>query len=78
MHMPSRAFLARAVAANGRPRVFISHGTSDPVMPIDDTSRKFVPRLRALGYDVTYQEYDGGHGVPDTIVRSGFAWLQRT
>jgi predicted esterase len=66
------------VAATGHPRVFISHGTSDPVMPIDDTSRKFVPRLRALGYDVTYQEYDGGHGVPDTIVRSGFAWLQRT
>ena len=26
-------------------------------MPIDDTSRKFVPRLKKLDYDVTYREY---------------------
>lgn len=58
----------------GKPRIFISHGTRDPVMPIDDTSRKFVPRLRTLGYDVTYREYDGTHGVPTEIVSDGFAW----
>ena len=46
--------------ARGRPRVFISHGTSDPVMPIDETSRRFVPALRNLGYDVTYREERGG------------------
>jgi len=60
----------------GRPRVFISHGRRDGVMPIDDTSRTFVPRLRGLGYDVTYREYDGGHGVPDAIVGDGLAWLR--
>lgn len=65
------------IAANGRPRIFISHGTADPVMPIDDTSRKFVPRLRGLGYDVTYREYDGGHGVPEPVVREGFTWMQQ-
>jgi hypothetical protein len=27
-----------------------------------------VPRLKGLGYDVTYREYDGGHGVPAPIV----------
>jgi len=27
-------------------------------MPIDVTSRKFVPRLKGLGYDVTYREYE--------------------
>ncbi len=62
------------VAVQGKPRIFISHGTGDAVMPIDDTSRRFVPRLRGLGYDVTYQEYDGRHGVPDTVVAEGFAW----
>jgi hypothetical protein len=48
---------------------------SDRVMPIDDTSRKFVPRLEGLGYDVTYREYEGGHGVPAPIVHEGFEWL---
>lgn len=62
------------VAATGKPRIFISHGISDPVMPIDDTSRRFVPRLRTLGYDVTYREYDGRHGVPPEVVRAGFDW----
>ena len=63
------------VAATGKPRIFISHGVSDRVMPIDDTSRKFVPRLKRLGYDVTYREYEGGHGVPAPIVHEGFEWL---
>jgi phospholipase/carboxylesterase len=44
-------------------------------MPIDDTSRKFAPRLTGLGYDVTYREYEGGHGVPTDIVRDSFKWL---
>lgn len=63
------------VAVAGKPKIFISHGTRDEVMPIDDTSRKFVPRLRGLGYDVAYREYEGQHAVPDNIVRAGFDWL---
>ena len=61
----------------GTPRIFISHGTSDPVMPIDETSRKFVPALKKLGYDVTFQEYEGGHSVPASIVREAFAWFAK-
>jgi phospholipase/carboxylesterase len=63
--------------AKGTPKIFISHGTGDTVMPIDDTSRTFVPRLQRLGYDVTYREYDGGHGVPPAVVHEGFTWLVR-
>jgi len=44
--------------ARGKPRVFISHGTSDPTMPIDITSRSSC-RDDALGYDVSYREFDG-------------------
>lgn len=65
-------------AVRGKPRIFISHGTSDRVMPIDDTSRTFVPRLRALGYDVTYREFDGGHTLPRPVAHEAFEWfLQR-
>jgi predicted esterase len=65
------------VKAPGKPGVFIAHGTADRTMPIDDTSRKFVPRLRGLGYDVTYREYDGGHAAPPAIVRDAFEWMNR-
>jgi phospholipase/carboxylesterase len=64
--------------ARGKPKMFIAHGTSDPVMPIDDTSRKFVPRLKGLGYDVTYREYEGGHGAPASIVRESYEWWAKT
>jgi len=60
---------------HGKPRIFISHGLSDPVMPIDVTSRPFVTRLKRLGYDVTYREYEGRHGVPPAVVREGFTWF---
>jgi predicted esterase len=63
------------VEVHGKPRIFISHGRSDSVMPIDVTSRQFVPRLKKLGYDVTYREYEGRHGVPPAVVREGFTWF---
>ena len=39
------------------------------------TSRQFVPRLKGLGYDVTYREYEGRHGVTPAIVREAFEWF---
>ena len=62
---------------HGKPKIFISHGISDPVMPIDITSRKFVARLKGLGYDVTFREYEGRHGVPPAVAREGFEWFLR-
>jgi phospholipase/carboxylesterase len=65
------------MAARGKPKIFISHGTADRVMPIDDTSRRFVPKLKTLGYDVTYREYEGRHTVSPPIVREAFEWALR-
>ena len=49
---------------SGRPRFFVSHGTMDRVLPIDECSRVIVPRLKALDYDVTTAEFEGRHEVP--------------
>ena len=62
------------IEANGKPPIFISHGRQDPTMPIDETSRKFVPRLKALGYDITYKEYEGRHQLPPEILREEIEW----
>jgi len=64
-------------AVRGKPKIFISHGVNDQVMPIDITSRKFVPRLKNLGYDVTYREYEGRHQLPPPIAREAFEWFIR-
>ena len=50
-----------------RPRIFVSHGTHDQVLPIDVCSRRIVPQLQRVGYDVTYQEFDGPHTIPPVI-----------
>ena len=50
----------------------------DPTMPIDQTSRRFVPRLKTLGYDVTYREYEGRHQLPPEILRAVVEWFATT
>lgn len=63
------------LVTHGQPRVYVSHGTNDRVLPIDACSRRIVPRLDALGYRVRYEEFDGGHEVPAEIAEHALAWL---
>lgn len=58
----------------GKPRIFVSHGRGDTVLPIDRCSRVIVPRLEKRGYDVTFREFDGGHEIPSDIARQAMAW----
>ena len=62
----------------GKPLVFISHGTSDEILPIDRTSRAIVPGLRERGYEVMFHEFEGGHEVPPAIAREGVAWVKNS
>jgi len=62
-------------AAHGHPQFFISHGTSDPILPIERCSRVIVPGLRKAGYDVTFREFNGGHEVPEAVAREALAWF---
>jgi phospholipase/carboxylesterase len=64
--------------AQGKPRIYISHGTADEILPIDRCSRVLVPALRKRGYDVTFREFDGGHEVPPAIAREGVQWAAAT
>jgi predicted esterase len=66
---------AAPMVTHGQPRVFVSHGTGDPVLPVDSCSRRLVPRLKTLGYRVTYDEFNGGHEVPEQVVHQATRWL---
>ena len=60
--------------AVGEPRIFVSHGIRDDVLPIDRCSRRIVPALERAGYEVRYREFDGGHTVPPEIAREAADW----
>jgi predicted esterase len=73
------AFSPGFVAASGiegRPRVWVSHGTGDRVLPVDRCGRRVVHDLTGAGYDVTYEEFDGGHEVTPGLVTAALdTWL---
>ena len=45
----------------GVPRVFVSHGTQDVVLPIARAGDAVVRQLRDAGYPVEYRRFVGGH-----------------
>jgi phospholipase/carboxylesterase len=63
----SPGFMAPAGPANS-PRIFISHGLSDEVLPIESCSRRIVPRLQEAGYNIEYREFPDGHIVPQAMI----------
>ncbi|MEX5720666.1 alpha/beta hydrolase [Geodermatophilus maliterrae] len=61
---------------DGRPRVWISHGTHDRVLPVARCGRRVSRDLATAGYDVVYEEFDGGHLVmPDLVTAALRTWL---
>ncbi len=61
----------------GSPRIFVSHGTRDAVLPIDRCSRRIVPQLERSGYEVLYREFDGGHTISPRIAMEAVGWFTR-
>jgi phospholipase/carboxylesterase len=59
----------------GKPPVFMSHGTIDPILPIALCSRVIVPELKRQGYRVTYREFEGKHTLPPEIAAEAMGWF---
>jgi predicted esterase len=60
---------------HGHPRVFISHGTHDSILPIDSCGRRIAAALISRGYDVIFREFDGDHEIPSEVAREGLQWI---
>ncbi|MFI8192026.1 alpha/beta hydrolase [Streptomyces sp. NPDC085946] len=69
----SPGFMA-PVIRHGRPRVFVSHGTADAVLPIGRCSRRLVRALVGDDVPVTYREFAGGHEVPPEVAAEALRW----
>jgi phospholipase/carboxylesterase len=58
----------RLRSTSGHPHVFLAHGTSDDVLPID-TSRSIARAIDQAGYEVEFIEFEGKHVVSEAIAK---------
>jgi phospholipase/carboxylesterase len=61
----------------GRPRIFISHGTADRILPIDNCGRRLAERLTTAGYVVDFHEFAGPHTVPPAMAKAALEWMEK-
>lgn len=59
----------------GLPAIYIAHGLSDDVFPIDNTGRRYAEHLTAQGYEVTFREFNGGHVMPASLLAEAMGWM---
>ena len=60
----------------GRPKVFVSHGRADPILPFSWTSTNLVPSLTSQGYSVNFVPFDGGHALPLAVATEAMDWFK--
>jgi phospholipase/carboxylesterase len=70
----SPGFMA-PVRIEDQPRIFISHGTRDEVLPIDPCSRRVVRALQSHELPVTYREFEGPHAIPPQMKEEALAFF---
>jgi predicted esterase len=58
----------------GQPRVFVSHGQGDKVLSVE-RAHAIAEHLANDGYDVLYEEFNGGHIVEPAIARAALRRL---
>lgn len=56
-------------------RIFSSHGTQDPTLPID-WARKGISSLEQKGIKIEYNEYPAGHGINQDNFTDLLSWLK--
>jgi predicted esterase len=63
------------VESRGKPRVYISHGKEDDVLPIEPCSRSIIPKLKREGLAISYEEFNGRHEIPPSISKGAVDWF---
>jgi predicted esterase len=71
----SPGFIIGGGAAQGKPRVFISHGRHDAILPIDQCGRRIAAQLQRDGYRVRFDEFEGGHTATPAMRETAVAWF---
>jgi phospholipase/carboxylesterase len=59
----------------GRPKVFISHGRQDAILPVEQCGRRIANQLQREGYAPRYDEFDGGHTASQEMRDAAMKWF---
>lgn len=70
----SPGYLAEIGPTPRKVPIFISHGTTDDILPIGETRNVITPYLQNYGHPLNYQEFEGGHTVPAEIGDAALNW----
>jgi predicted esterase len=63
---------------HGQPRIFISHGRNDPILPFERCGHRLATELQHDGYRVEFVPFDDGHAVPPDIAQRATNWFAIT
>lgn len=61
---------------HGKPKVFVSHGRQDEVLPFDRCGAVINARLQKEGYNPRFDVFDGGHTASPELRSAALAWLK--
>lgn len=59
-----------------RPKIFISHGTEDQILPFERCGKRIASELKTKGFDVTFRDFAGGHEIPPSIATEAMRWAR--
>ncbi|HEY9227899.1 MAG TPA: hypothetical protein VIP11_14680, partial [Gemmatimonadaceae bacterium] len=59
----------------GKPKIFVSHGHQDKILPFEQCGKRIVALLRRAGYSPRFDEFDGGHTASPEMRETAMAWF---
>ncbi len=62
-------------AVHGKPKVFVSHGYGDRILPFAQCGARIVEQLTRDGYKPRFDEFNGGHTATPEMRTAALAWL---
>jgi len=66
------------VEPRGAPKIYISHGRNDRVLPYEQSGHAIYKELRRNGYHATLDTFPGGHELLHRNMVSGLKWFVRS
>lgn len=71
----SPGFIDQSYHFIGKPKIYITHGREDNILPISNSKEIMLPFLEDEGYEVTFREHDGGHELTSSIFDFAMDWF---
>jgi phospholipase/carboxylesterase len=71
----SACILGTTQTAKAKPRVFLSHGQADDILPFATCGQRIDRTLRGAGFTLHFEVFAGGHRLPPPVAEAAFRWL---